>query len=150
MESEVLTDVRLMNCYQLGNFKIPGIQRYLFCHLCKSLFLPYLTLFSLTGHTLILYVYFLSGTGEKRETSTIHRQSSFAVNSNTGSFKISFVQQNLLKPEIPSNMLTIWNYFKGWKVARNRLVSFWTVYLCWRHLAGSELGSSTTQVQSQA
>ncbi len=58
----------------------------------NQLYLPYLTWCCLTGHTLILYLHFLSGTGEKRETSTTQRQSSFAVNSNTGSFKISLKQ----------------------------------------------------------
>jgi hypothetical protein len=97
------------------------------------------------GHTLIIYLYFLSGTGEKRETSMIQRQNSFAVNSNTGSFN----SKNLHKAEIPSNILTVCSCFKGWIKARNGLVSFWTAYLSMRHQAGSGLGSYTTQVQGQ-
>jgi hypothetical protein len=46
-------------------------------------------------------------------------------------------------------LVTICSYFKGWIVGRNGLVISWTVYLCWRHQAGSGLGSYTTQVQSQ-
>ncbi len=62
-----------------------------------------LTWFCFAGHTLILYLYFLSGTGEKREISTIQRQNLFAVDSNTGSFN----SKNLHKAEIPSNILTV-------------------------------------------
>jgi hypothetical protein len=137
---------------QLQNTRNSKVTFYFLVTYANQLYLFHLHGSVLQAICYHIYVYCLSGIGEKRETSTTQRQSSFAVNSNTGLFKISVGTAKVL-PKMSYHrillLVTVCSYFKGWIVERNGLVSFWTVYLSRRHQAGSELGSYTTQVWSQ-